>query len=270
MSSVRFAAVLTSLLLLFSACGSASDDDSKDRGSTPAATPEGDGTTGGDATDAEESEDAGEVEALPFNASGLLGGNAKPQLPAGEPGEVSVVQVGPLVKDSGILLFAFRNNTDEAISHVDWSASARSGGSIVSSGTSQGTIPAQVAPGEVGLSYIFFENAEAIPAKTEYEFTAETTEADTSSYNTAPLKVTEANLVGDAIVGGATNETGATITGPYSVAIYCFNGNKIVSYTSDFAEPDGDLEDGGKVTFTADLYGDKCASYVVGIGGYFS
>ncbi|KQV64920.1 hypothetical protein ASC64_14485 [Nocardioides sp. Root122] len=254
-------------MLPLNACGSSTEETEASESTSSVRSSNGEST---DTQEADVSEESAEVEALPFNASGLLGGNAKPDLPTGDEGEVSVIQVGPLLKDSGILLFAFRNNTSEAISHVDWTASARSGGSLVSSGTSQGTIPAQVASGEVGLAYIYFDNAEAIAAKTEYEFSADSMEADTSSYNTAPLKLTEANLVGDAIVGGAVNDTGAAVTGPYSVAIYCFDGNKLVDYVSDFAEPDRDLEDGDTVTFAADLYGGKCATYAIGVDGYFS
>ena len=57
---------------------------------------------------------------------------------------MSVVHVVPRVEDgsgSGTLPFAFRNNTSEGISHVDWTGTARSGGSIVATGS---TIPAQV------------------------------------------------------------------------------------------------------------------------------
>jgi hypothetical protein len=91
--------------------------------------------------------------------SGLLAGTADPHLPDGESGKVSVVQVGPLgeLGSSATLPFAFRNNSGEGISHVDWAATAHSGGSIVATGSSQGTIPAQVQPGEIGLAFIFFD-----------------------------------------------------------------------------------------------------------------
>jgi hypothetical protein len=260
---VRIAAFLAATLLPLAACGS-SDGDPAEAASTPTSSPSE------SAADTEESKDAGDVAPLPFNASGLLGGNAQPDFPDGEQGKVSVVQVGPLNTDQGILLFAFRNNTSEGISHVDWSATARSGGKIVSTGSSQGTIPAQVQSGEVGLGYIFFENSDAIPDDAEYEFTVETSPADTESYNTAPLKVTEANLSGDAIVGSATNQTGASTDGPFSVSIYCFEGDNLLRYTGDYAEQDGPIADGGTVTFTADLYGEKCGSFAVGVGGYFS
>lgn len=263
--SLRIAAALAATALLLTACSPSTDDPEK-AGSTPASTPDKSAPPSEETSTPEETA----VEALPFNASGLLGGTARPRFDDGEPGEVSAVQVGPLDTDQGILLFAFRNNTTDGISHVDWTATARSGGSIVGTGSSQGTIPAQVAPGEVGLGYIFFENARAIPGNAEYEFAVETSPVDTTSYNTAPLTVTEVNLVGQAIVGSATNETGASTEGPYSVAMYCFEGNDLAWYTSSFTEQDGPIEDGGTATFTVDLYGDTCENYVIGVDGYFS
>lgn len=251
---LRIAAVLSTALLLTS-CGSSGEPN--EEGSNPVETP-ADETT--------------QVESLPFNASGLLGGTAQPTFPDGDPGEVSVVQTGPL-EESGSgasLLFAFRNNTNEGISHVDWAGTARSNGAIVATGSSQGTIPSQVQPGEIGLSYIYFQNGEVIPDGAEYEFTVNTSPMNTDSYNTAPLKVTEVSASGDAIVGAATNETGAEATGPYGVNIYCFDGDNLLSEFGTFAEQMGEIADGGTVTFTADLYGAACPSFAVGVGGYFS
>ncbi len=250
---LRVAAVLTATLLLTS-CSSS-------------------GKQGGEpSSPTSKSPDAVVVESLPFNASGLLGGTAQPTFEDGEPGEVSVVEIGPLEKPGlgASLLFAFRNNTSKAISHVDWNATARSGGAIVSTGSSQGTVPAQVQPGEVGLAYIYFENGEVIEDDAEYEFDVDTSPADTSSYNTAPLKVAEASISGDAIVGSATNTSGAETVGPYGVSVYCFDGNTLLSQFVSYAEQSDEVEDGGSVTFTASLYGDNCASFVVGVAGYFS
>ncbi|MFW6870049.1 hypothetical protein ACOACQ_21880 [Nocardioides sp. CPCC 206347] len=244
MTSVRVAAAVTALLLPLSACSSTSDDNTRDL-----------------------ADEFSEVEALPFNASGLLGGNARPEFPAGDSGEMSVVQVGPLVTTSGSLLFAFRNNTDDAISQVKWTASARSGGKIVSTGSSAETIPAQVASGEVGLAYIDFENADSIPSNVEYEFSTDSAEIDISSLNAAPLTVTETNIVGNSIVGEAKNETGVTTAGPYLVSIYCFIGTSIVGYKSGPTWAHGTLDDGDTVTFVV-KHGDECASYVVGVGGH--
>ena len=227
-------------------------------------------SAGGSTTAPTPTKQATVVKSLPFNASGLLGGTAQPNLADGDSGKVSVVQIGPLQKDSGTLIFAFRNNTSDGISHVDWTATARSGGSIAATGSSQGTIPAQVKPGETGLAYIYFDNSAAIPDDAKYEFTVSTTPIDKSSYNTAPLKVTEATLVGDSIAGSAINQTSEAITGPYSVPVYCFDGDKLASQFTTYAEQDGDIAKGGTVTFSAPLYGDVCKSFVVGVSGYFS
>jgi len=213
------------------------------------------------------------VESLAFNASGLLGGTAAPSFGDGDPGEVSVVSIGALVKPgygSATLLFAFRNNTPAAIAHVDWIGTARADGAMVATGSSQGTIPAQVAPGEVGLAYIYFENGDSIPEGAEYEFEVETSPADMSFYNSAPLRVTEANVVGDSIVGAATNDTGAEVTGPYSVQIFCFDGDALIGHSLSFAEQDGDLEPDHTATFSVSLYDDPCPTFAVGVDGYFS
>ena len=120
------------------------------------------------------------------------------------------------------------------------------------------------------MAYIYFDNSAAVPDGAEYEFTVSTSPVDTNSYNTAPFKVTEANLVGDSIVGAATNETGAGATGPYSVGVYCFDGDNLISHFTEFAEQDGEIADGGAVTFSAPLYGAGCPSFTLGVGGYFS
>ncbi|NLI84588.1 MAG: hypothetical protein GX440_04135 [Propionibacterium sp.] len=235
--------------------------------SSPSPTPvTGEPATSTQGTPAEEVAKA--VEPLPFNASGLLGGNTTPSFGDGDPGEVSVVQIGARLVDQKVLLFAFRNNTDEAIAHVDWTATARSGGSIVGSGRSQGTAPSVVQSGEVALSYIYFDNLEAIPDDAEYEFSASSLPANTSSYNTAALKVTEANLVGDSIVGGAVNETGADATGPFSVSIYCFDGGQMADHKMGFADQQ-DAADGATVSFSENLYSTSCPNFVVGVSGYF-
>jgi hypothetical protein len=254
--------VVSAAALMLTACGASSAPVNWKPGSTSA--PAGEQSAPAEATE------AAQIDSLPFNASGLLGGNAKPKFGDGQSGVVSVVQIGPLEKDSGTLLFAFRNNTSEAISHVDWTATARSGGKIVATGSSQGGTPAQVQPGEVGLAYIYFDNAKAIPKNAEYEFTVSISPVDTSSFNTAPLKVTEANLVGGSIVGSATNKTGAELQGPYSVHVYCFKGDKLQMDRQTYAEQTDNVAPGGKVTFSADLYGDTCPTFAVGVSGYFS
>lgn len=252
-------AAVLALLFPVAACGSGDKDGNRDN--TPRTESSGESSS---------DDNPGKVDPLEFNAGGLLGGNAAPNLPDGTAGEISVVQVGPLDADRSILLFAFRNNTADGVSHVDWTATARFDGSIVATGSSQGTEPAQLQPGEVGLGYIYFENAESIPAGSEYEFTADSSPVDTDSYNTAPLAVAEVNLVGSSFVGAATNGTGETAEGPFSVSFYCFDGDTITDFHSGFAEQDGPIDDGESVTFSVDLFDAQCPTYAVGVSGYFS
>ena len=216
---------------------------------------------------------AAPAKAQPFNASGLLGGNANPTFPAGDPGKVSVVAEAPLDNKGAAgatLSFAYRNNTSAAISHVDFTATARVDGKLLASGTSQGSIPAQVKPGEIGLAYIFFEDASSIPATgVTYEFTAKTTPADTSFFNTAPLTVSEANGNGTSIVGTAVNKTGKPLSGPYSVQAYCFDGNNLTTSVMSFADQTSDIAADAKVSFTVSLFDTKCDKFTIGVSGYF-
>ena len=247
------ACLVISTSLILTSCGSSSDSDSSKDTSGSA---EGSTTT-----------------PQPFNASGFLGGPATPSFPDGDPDSISVVQIGPLDRDqvgSATLPIAFRNNTGEAVAHVDWTATARSGGSIVATASSQGTAPSQIAPGEVGLAYIYFDNAEAIPDGVDYEFTADSQPAGPTFFNTAPMTVTEVNIAGDAIVGSATNATGEKTEGPYSVSVYCFDGDNLTSEIGTYAEQDGPIDADGAVTFSARIYDDPCTNYIVGVSGYFS
>jgi hypothetical protein len=249
-------ALASVLVLVLAACGSDRSSDALKPSS-------------GGATDAPPTA----VKSLPFNASGLLAGTAVPNLPDGESGKVSVVQVGPLVEAGGSakLPIAFRNNTGAGVSHIDWAGTARSGGSIVATGSSQGTIPAQVKPGEVGLAFIFFDGQSKLPpADAQYQFTVKTSPANQNGYNTAPLGVTEANLSGNAIVGAAVNRTGKSVEGPFAVSVYCFDGDKLLSQQGAFAEQQGPVAADGQVTFSADLYGANCPTFTVGVDGYFA
>jgi hypothetical protein len=211
---------------------------------------------------------------LATNSDHLLKGDAHPTFPAGQAGKVDVVAIGPFDRNlgSGTLPVVFRNNTAHAISHVDLTATARrANGKVVGSGSSQDVVPAQVQPGEVAFAYIFFQSAKGIPSHgTRYSFSSDTSPADTSSFNTAPIKITQANHVGGAIVGTGVNDTGKKVTGPYGVDVFCFQGNHVTRVETDFANEDGDLKPGAPISYSVSLYGDSCSHYLVGSSGFFN
>ncbi|BBA87654.1 MULTISPECIES: hypothetical protein [Mycobacterium] len=214
------------------------------------------------------------AEPLPFNAGGLLAGSAHPSFPEGEPNKMSVVQVGPLTVHEGgsaKLPFAFRNNTSETISFIDWTGLVRSEGTVIKTGSSQGTIPARVKSGEVGLAFIYFDDrTPPPPPDAKYEFSVNSTTTDADLSGTALLKATEANMTPYSIVGAAINNTGKSVEGPFSVAAYCFDGNNLLSEADAFAEPDDFVAAGNQVTFTVDLFGADCPTFTVGVSGYFA
>lgn len=69
--------------------------------------------------------------------------------------------VGPLNPGSSgdaVLPIAIRNNTNDAVSYLEITGSARTpAGKFVAAGNSQGTTPATLAPGQVGPAFIYFE-----------------------------------------------------------------------------------------------------------------
>jgi len=195
-------------------------------------------------------------------------------LPAGESGKISVLSQGPLVSDGiggATLLFAFRNNTSKAISHVDFTGTATGNAKLVASGQSQGTIPAQLQPGEAGFGYIYFPDSSSIPTTgTTYDFKASASAVDASSFNTAPLTVDQVDNNGTSIIGSAVNKTGNPLAGPYSVDIYCFDGAGLTAQIKDFATESGDITAGASVSFSTRLFDTSCDSYLVGVSGYFN
>lgn len=130
-------------------------------------------------------------------------------------------------------------------------------------------IPAQLAPGEAGFGYVNIEGK--IPDDATYTFTAETQNLDHTYGNTAPVKISEANLSGDVIVGTGSNQTGATVGGSITVTGYCFSqdGKLIDMATGDISER-GDLNPGDPITYSIDVSDQSCSSFLVGASGYFS
>jgi hypothetical protein len=242
---------------------------------TPTGTPASAGSSSGQsATKSTVSTRAG-PSPLPLTANGLLKGTAKPTFPAGTPGKIDVVGVGPLdvnPSGDGTLPIAVRNNTNSGVAHIDISATARnSAHKVIATGTNQGVQPAQLHPGELGLSYIYFQVGTAVPkAGATYTFSVASMPADSSSYNTASVKVTEANASAGSIVGTGANTTGKLLQGPYKVDIFCFNGPHFAFVRSAFTNENNDLQPGGAVSFTVNLDGAACPTFLAGISGYYA
>lgn len=246
--------------LAIAACGSSSSMSSTAT-STPPTTPAAPTTPAPPAT------------TVPVAAqSTYLKGSAHPTYPPGTPGTLSVVYQAPISRQPGgtSVPIVFRNDTKTGVAHVDISATATDAtGKIVGSGSSQGTDPSVVQPGQWAYAYIYFESGLAATDKLS-NFRFNSLPADTSSYNTAPIQVTQANLTSTAIAGGVQNTTGHTVTGPISVNAYCLDaaGNP-TSTQGGFTSGTADLAPNATDSFQLDLYGQSCSSFLVGASGYY-
>lgn len=210
-----------------------------------------------------------------IKASGLLGGNAAPNIPIGDPGKVSVVVVGPVPTEQSpgfSIPIIIRNNTSKGVGRVEVVGAARDAtGKLVASGTSQGFDPVSMKTGEAALGYIYYSPGTIIPSNAKFDFTVTTSEPSAgSSFDLASLKVTEANLVNKKVVGKANNTTGRPLQGPFSVRVSCFDGTgNLVESLGEFASPDK-LESDGAATFQVDLFDRACTTFLVGANGYYS
>lgn len=256
-------AVLVLLLIASTACGDS--ETSKTRGVPPG--PESSETTQAELTPAP-------ITPADIKASGLLGGNASPKVPAGDPGKVAVVLVGPVPTEQrpGFSVpIIVRNNTNKAVGRVEATGAARDAtGKLIASGRSQGFDPVSMKPGELALGFVYYSPGTTIPSDTKFDFTIETSEPGAGRpFDLASLKLTEANLVGKRVVGTALNGTGKALEGPFGVHVFCFDvpGNLATSL-GGFATPDK-LEPNGSVTFQVDLFDRPCSTFLVGVSGYY-
>lgn len=158
--------------------------------------------------------------------------------------------------------------TSAAISHVGITADATVSGRIAATGQGQGVDPAQIKPGAAALAYIFFAS-QKIPAHPSYHFTFDASAADQSFFNTANLKVTQANRSGESIAGELVNDNKVNVTGGAEVDVFCFTGSRLTAESDGATNSQADTPPGGTDTFTVPLFDPKCGSYLVGAFSYF-
>ncbi|MEV0802715.1 hypothetical protein AB0I34_33825 [Kribbella sp. NPDC050281] len=134
-------------------------------------------------------------------------------------------------------------------------------GKLVANGNSQGTTPARLKPGQVALAFIYFEmGGNPPPRNAKSIFTAQRAAPGTESFDSADIKVTEAERSGQRLVGTAENTNSKELEGPYG---------ELLSEHGTYAAPDGPLAANGSVSYSIDLYGQPCPTFLVGSTAYF-
>lgn len=150
-------------------------------------------------------------------SQGWLAGTAKPTFPAGTPGKTDVVASAPIVPGPGgtEVAIAVRNNTSSPVTSVDVTAAAKdASGKILASGSSQGTAPQTIPAGGIGLGYVYFAPGTKIAADSKLAFTVASQPVQGTPYK-QDLKMDQASVSGENIVGQATNVSKQTLHGPY-------------------------------------------------------
>lgn len=204
---------------------------------------------------------------LALNAEGKLGGDAPvTDFDPGEPGMVSIVDVGTYDAESRSLPFVFRNNTSETITSVAGSTIVNDAeGTAIVTGQFRTTNPAQIPPGGLGLSYSEIEQDD-VPADADFEFSFRTSPVGAYEHELQDLSVTDVLGPEGGIVGTAINQTDETLNDYFKVGVYCFaeSGTLLSAFQTDANEA-ADVEPGESLSFSADYDGGECPTSLVGV-----
>lgn len=195
----------------------------------------------------------------------LLGDNLPP-LPEGDPDIVAVIAVGAPVRSS--VPVVVRNNTGTTVALDDVFGVARDQqGTLVLSGEVSNVAPYRLPPGQIAVGYVYF--GEDVPEGVTLEFEPQAEPFEESEFGSQDLRVIEAEVAADGIVGIAGNPTAEKLSGPFSVTGVCFDSSgEVRGYYSAFAAKDK-LQVDESTPFSATFYGEgPCETHVIGLSGY--
>ena len=206
--------------------------------------------------------------------TGSIGGNAFPLLPAGEPGELSVIAVGAYNSSTaGAVPFVVRNNTGKDVVGLKVSATARdAGGNPLGAGDALQVNPYSVPAGFAAFGTVDFGGVE-LPPDAIFEFEAEPTPTGGVGVDAfEDLEIADASVAGDRIVGEVENAGDEAVRGPILLAAVCFDldGN-LLSHdvgTAAVAELQPGAREAFQVTLALVSRGQgQCPAFLVGASG---
>lgn len=257
------AALAVLLAVALSGCGG-SETDTVRSGTGPSAASSSDVA----AEPTEESEEP-ETSAEPATSS-LLSVKGDFDIPEGEEGALSVVVIGTPDSGSSTVPVAIRNRTDQALSNLEVTGTARDAkGGLAGSGSSQGFAPETIQPGEWAVGYVYIDAK--LNNDTEFDLTATGQEPD--DFMTAiDVNIVEVSLTkgqfGNQLVGIVENPTENEVQGPISVLAGCFTKDgTLIGTPNGFTEADSVVA-GGTSSFAIDLFDEPCEAWAIGASGY--
>jgi hypothetical protein len=201
--------------------------------------------------------------------SPLLYLSAPLDIPSGDPGELSVVLIGPVDRTS--VPVVVRNRTKHRLWSIEVHGTARGAdGGLLGSGSSQGFVPSVVEPGEWAFGYVYF-GFDGLPTDAQLDLTATGSERRPFIAD-IDLTVSEVTVrqgsYSRQVVGIVSNGTPKEADGPISVDIACFtDSDRIADTHGGFTDGD-EIPPGGTLSFAVDLYDHACPILVVGASGH--
>jgi hypothetical protein len=203
--------------------------------------------------------------------AGYIGGNAFRVVPAGTPGQVSVIGFGN--GNYGMFPVVARNDIGQDVSSIKVSVTIRdASGSLVANGdTGQGLSPRYVRAGGLAIGYVYLGPDFVIPDGAQIEYDISFSPATrVSPFEKLDFDIVEANLFDNRIVGTLSN--GQQVAGQYGVDVVavCFDMNGTPLSAEQTYLNETILQPGDSASFQVDIIGaymgQQCPVFLVAGG----
>lgn len=171
--------------------------------------------------------------------------------------------------DGSSLPIVVRNNTADDLTSVSVSATVHStDGKLIAAGGDQGFAPFLVRAGSYTLGHIYFDGAD-LPADASFDFKVKSDKSGTGKFSKLDLEISEANFLGDRVVGILLNGHDGKVTGPMGVTVVCLDSaGAVLGDYSGYTDAN-EAAPGEAVPFQVSFYGGvDCTNFVVAANGY--
>ncbi len=187
------------------------------------------------------------------------------EIPVGAPGELAVVATTDGLDRTGSLGIIVRNNTPAPIGRVEIAAEAQLDGQVIGTGESTRFQPTVVGPGEISWGYAYFD-VRTFPEGTTFDLSVTSEPLDGRSPG---LKVIEVNQADSYLVGTVENQTDATIDGPMTITMACFDAEGSFVGIETTLIDSYDIPPGQTGSFDTRILGVSCDRGLAAASGYY-
>ncbi|PIE33080.1 MAG: hypothetical protein CSA55_02410 [Ilumatobacter coccineus] len=186
-------------------------------------------------------------------------------IPRGAPGELAVVATTDGLDRTGSLGIIVRNNTPAPIGRVEIAVEAQLDGEVIGTGESTRFQPTVVGPGEISWGYAYFD-VRTFPEGTTFDLSVTSEPLDGRSPG---LKVIEVNQADSYLLGTVENQTDATVDGPMTITMACFDAEGSFVGIETTMINNYDIPPGQTGSFDTRILGVSCDRGLAAASGYY-